>query len=181
MLAPTVIGITPLERPDAGLVVALASAGALGVLDLGRDRVVGLAALRTLAHRLSGSRTFGVRVPEGVVVADAELPAEVGVVVVGDPATAGGFPGRVVLAQVTSLDEARAAIAAGAAGLIAKGAEAGGRVGEETAFVLVQQLLAAVAVPVWAQGGIGVHTAAACLARRPPRLVVHTQQAQVPE
>jgi len=32
-----VIGISPLERPDPGLTAALCEAGALGVLDLGRD------------------------------------------------------------------------------------------------------------------------------------------------
>src|SRR5258708_3814335 len=48
---------------------------------------------------------------------------------------------RPVLVQVVSVAEARAAKAAGAAGLIAKGSESGGRVGEETALVLLQRLL----------------------------------------
>ena len=44
-----------------------------------------------------------MRVPEGVAITLADLPAEVGVVVVADPAIADQFPGRTVLAQVTSL------------------------------------------------------------------------------
>jgi NAD(P)H-dependent flavin oxidoreductase YrpB (nitropropane dioxygenase family) len=69
---------------------------------------------------------------------------------------------RRVLVVVSSLAAARAADAAGADGLIAKGHEAGGWVGEETAFVLVQRLRQHVGLPVWVQGGIGRHTVAAC-------------------
>ena len=68
-----------------------------------------------------------------------------------------------MLVTVTSIDEALAAEAAGADGLIAKGNESGGRVGESSAFVLLQKLVERVATPIWVQGGIGPHTAAACL------------------
>ena len=47
-------------------------------------------------------------------------------------------------------------------GVIAKGNESGGRCGEETTFILLQRILARTSLPVWAQGGIGLHTAAAC-------------------
>ncbi len=53
-----------------------------------------------------------------------------------------------MLAQVTSLEDARLAIAAGAYGLIAKGSEAGGRIGDETTFVLLQRLVKELDVPV---------------------------------
>ncbi|MFH1417780.1 MAG: SDR family NAD(P)-dependent oxidoreductase [Planctomycetota bacterium] len=46
--------------------------------------------------------------------------------------------------------------------VVAKGHEAGGRVGDETSFVLVQRLLDALDLPVFAWGGIGRSTAAAC-------------------
>lgn len=50
----------------------------------------------------------------------------------------------------------------GAAGLIVRGAESGGRAGELSTFVLLQQVLAdpSVTLPVWVCGGIGPHTAA---------------------
>lgn len=67
-------------------------------------------------------------------------------------------------AVVTSLDEARVAIAAGCDLVVAKGHEAGGLVGEETSFVLVQALLTNVDVPVYVWGGISWNTAAACAA-----------------
>ena len=36
---PSILVLSPLERPDPGVVAAAAGAGALGVLDLGHDAV----------------------------------------------------------------------------------------------------------------------------------------------
>jgi acyl transferase domain-containing protein/NAD(P)H-dependent flavin oxidoreductase YrpB (nitropropane dioxygenase family)/NAD(P)-dependent dehydrogenase (short-subunit alcohol dehydrogenase family) len=68
------------------------------------------------------------------------------------------------LVEITTLDEATRAGECGADGLIAKGSESGGRVAEETTFVLLQRILPAVNIPVYARGGIGLYTASACLA-----------------
>ena len=171
-----VIGLSPLERPDAGLVTAITEAGALGVLDLGRDA---LAAHRALLHLSRGGRSFGVRIPEGCTI--QELPAEVTVVIVTAADQVAHWAPRDVIVQVTSLDQARAAVAAGACGVIAKGCEAGGRIGDETTFVLLQRLVVELSVPVWAQGGIGEHTAAACIAGGAAGIVLDTQLALVRE
>ena len=170
------IGLTPLEHPDVGLVVALCNAGILGVLDLGRDRTRAEHAIAAASSRV---REFGVRVPDGCDI--AELPTQVSTVIVTTARDVARFSSRRVLAQVTSLDEARAAIAAGADGVIAKGCEAGGRIGDETTFVLLQRLVAELAVPVWAQGGIGEFTAAACIAGGAAGVVLDTQLALVRE
>src|SRR5262249_13965208 len=58
--------------------------------------------------------------------------------------------------------EGRRAADLGADLVVAKGHEAGGRVGEETTFVLVQRLRTRLALPVYAWGGVGFATAAAC-------------------
>src|SRR5215813_6599024 len=116
-----VICTSPLERPDPGLVAAAYRAGALGVLDLGHDRPTAERALRAIAGTV---RELCVRVHD----ADIELPPHVRTVIVSEPALAASFAGRRVLAEVTSLDEARAAISAGANGVIGKGHEAGGRI-----------------------------------------------------
>jgi acyl transferase domain-containing protein/NAD(P)H-dependent flavin oxidoreductase YrpB (nitropropane dioxygenase family)/NAD(P)-dependent dehydrogenase (short-subunit alcohol dehydrogenase family) len=50
----------------------------------------------------------------------------------------------------------------GVDGFIAKGNEAGGLVGEETSFVLIQRLSRLTSMPVMVHGGIGLHSAAAC-------------------
>jgi NAD(P)H-dependent flavin oxidoreductase YrpB (nitropropane dioxygenase family) len=62
--------------------------------------------------------------------------------------------GRKAYAVATTLEEARSAGAAGADAVIAEGHEAGGWIGDERSFVLLQRLLDA-SRPVWA--GIGLH------------------------
>ena len=174
-----IIGISPLENPDARLVVAVLRAGALGVLDLGRDPDLSAAALRSVAKHAPA--TFGVRVPEGVEVDPATLPEGAGVVVLTAGRSLEAWAPRTVLVQVTDLEQARAAEAAGANGLIIKGAEAAGRVGEESSFVLLQRIVDAVKLPVWVQGGVGLHTSAACFAGGAAGVVLDTQLALVRE
>lgn len=171
---PSILVLSPLERPDPGVVAAAAGAGALGVLDLGHDAARAHGALAALAHRVP---RFAVRFPDSAPIGAAELPAAADTVIVTAASAVAAFAGRAVLVQVTSLDEAHAAVAAGAVGVIAKGHEAGGRVGDATTFVLVQQLVAALGVPVWAQGGIGVYTAAACIAGGAAGVVLDSQLA----
>ncbi|HEY63310.1 MAG TPA: SDR family NAD(P)-dependent oxidoreductase [Caldilineae bacterium] len=67
-----------------------------------------------------------------------------------------------VLLEVTDLEHARLGEELGVEGIVAKGYEAGGLVGRETAFVLLQHLLNHISLPIYVQGGIGLHTAAAC-------------------
>src|SRR5205814_2345672 len=69
---------------------------------------------------------------------------------------------RMILIECTGVEGARIASDLRADGLIAKGHEAPGLVGEETTFVLLQRLLNVSRLPVWAHGGIGSHTVAAC-------------------
>jgi acyl transferase domain-containing protein/NAD(P)H-dependent flavin oxidoreductase YrpB (nitropropane dioxygenase family)/NAD(P)-dependent dehydrogenase (short-subunit alcohol dehydrogenase family) len=174
---PSIIGLTPFERPDATLAVALGRAGALGVLDLGRDVGAAHEALRVLAHR--SPRGFGVRIPAGL---DPEsLPDAARVVVLTAGASTVRWRGRRILVQVTSIAEARAAVADGAHGVIAKGSEAGGRVGDEPSFILLQRILEEVRLPVWVQGGIGLHTAAACIAAGAYGVVLDSQFALLEE
>ena len=172
-----VIGISPFQTLDPGLVVAVARAGALGVLDLGSDPDAWPPALAQVASKIPGE--FGVRVPRGLAVDPSSLPAAVKVIIV--PAGAPRRYQRPVLVEVTSLAEARAAEAAGAVGLIAKGSESGGEVGEETAFVLLQRLVDSTELPIWVQGGIGLYTAAACIAGGAKGVVLDAQLALVKE
>ena len=88
-----------------------------------------------------------------------------------------------VLVEVTSQQEARTAAAGGAHGLIARGMESGGRVSDLSTFVLLQQLLedGTVSLPVWAAGGIGLRTAAACVLGGAAGVVLDSQLALMPE
>jgi acyl transferase domain-containing protein/NAD(P)H-dependent flavin oxidoreductase YrpB (nitropropane dioxygenase family)/NAD(P)-dependent dehydrogenase (short-subunit alcohol dehydrogenase family)/acyl carrier protein len=83
--------------------------------------------------------------------------------------------GITVLLEVTNVEQAKTGEAAGVDGLIAKGNEAAGWVGEETTFILLQRLLAQTSLPVWAQGGIGLHTAGACFVAGAEGIVLDSQ------
>lgn len=172
-----IVAVTPLERPDGSLVRALASSSALAVLDLGRDRRAGLRALRSLR----GVR-FGVRVPEGTGWTAADLPDGVTDVILSAGVPVGSWGDRAVTVEVRTVEEAREAAAAGAVRVIGCGAEGGGRVGPDNAFVLCQRLAAAqLSIPFLVRGGIGPYTAAACRAGGAAGVVLDVQLALVSE
>ncbi|MFO1314000.1 MAG: SDR family NAD(P)-dependent oxidoreductase [Burkholderiales bacterium] len=176
-LFPTIVTITPFDNPDAAVVVAACRAGALGVLDVGRDAARARSAIAQLEGL--GAQSAGLRVADDRVLDGVALPGCVGTIVVeaGAPLARWHGLGLRVLVQVTSVAEAKAAAADGVHGLIAKGAESGGRVGEETSLVLLQALVGAVSLPVWIQGGVGVNTAAACVAGGAAGVVLDAQLA----
>ncbi|MEU1672253.1 SDR family oxidoreductase [Streptomyces roseifaciens] len=186
------IGISPFGVPDARLVAAFTRAGGLGVLDLGTG---GRRAGEELeqVRRWTAGRRYGVRVGAGCRFAPADLaPGPTGggaaphTVVLGVEAdwpvreTTGAYR---VLVEVTTVEEALAAVRAGAHGLIARGGESGGRVGPVGTFVLLQQVLGEpeVTVPVWACGGIGPRTAAAAVAGGAAGAVLDSQLALLAE
>ena len=166
--------LTPPGAPDATLAIAASRAGAVGVLNLefADDPGAALAALTrltTFGHGRMGVLLNGA--DEGLLSTVLDTPhAGVQVVILtGTPrARLAELVGRIHAGErrayvtITNQAEARAAQLAGADALIAKGHEAGGWVGEETTFVLLQSLMARAELPIYAHGGIGLHTAAAC-------------------
>ncbi|MFF5092536.1 SDR family NAD(P)-dependent oxidoreductase [Streptomyces niveus] len=178
-LPHSVIVINPLHRPSPRLTATAAATGAVGVLELPTGDPREVADLLDRTCRWS-SVPFGVRIREGCSVTAGELPELVDTVLLADPARSPAeFAGRRVLAEVTSLAEALSAAEAGAAGLIVRGSESGGRAGELSTFVLLQQVLAepALDLPAWACGGIGPHSAAATVAGGAAGVVLDTQLA----
>ena len=179
----SLLAVTPFEHPDVSLAAAVARAGAIGVLDLGRAPAEGRRALRRLLATAHPSQ-LGVRIPEGSAWQPMDVPADLALILTGSPDGVAAFArqGHRVLCQVVSLVEAHAALDAGATGLVAKGEECGGRVGATGTFVLLQSLLSdarivADHVPVWAQGGLGAETAAAALAGGAVGVVLDVQLA----
>ncbi|MEV6615082.1 SDR family oxidoreductase [Streptomyces sp. NPDC051051] len=180
-----IIGITPFGEPDAGLALAIAGAGGLGVLDLGDGGRRSREALARLRRSAPGG--FGVRVGPRCRLSPADLGADGPHTVV--LATDSAWPlGELVarhrvLVEVTDLPGAREAARAGAHGLIARGGECGGRTGTLSTFVLLQQLLSAPEqdLPVWACGGIGPRTAAAAVAGGAAGVVLDGQLALLAE
>jgi len=193
-----VLVVSPGGTFQASLPIAAARAGAVGLLDLSCcvDTAAAVAETRRLTHLAAGVR-FGV-------VLDARLTSLEEAVLTelepGDakqcdtillvPRSADELHADVARCRliarriglvVTSLAESDLAASAGADFIIAKGHEAGGRVGEETTFVLLQRLLAWGRLPVVAWGGVGLRTGAACLVAGASGVVLDWQLALVKE
>ncbi len=184
-----VCAITPAGLLDPSIAIAASRAGGVGVLDLehamgGESAAGALATLARLGRGHLGIR-LGGDAPAIARAAIERLPREVGTVILtfgalvtlGDELAALGARGARILVEVHDGDQAEAAGLAGASGLIARGLESGGFIGEETTFILLQRLLERGALPVWAHGGIGLHSAAACRAAGAAGVVLDAQLA----
>jgi NAD(P)H-dependent flavin oxidoreductase YrpB (nitropropane dioxygenase family) len=192
MRCSDVLALTPCGFPDPSPAIAACRAGARGFLDIEfADEPAARSALRQLARFTS--TPFGVRVGPEIL---AFLPALfqehherlAWILLAGGnhPDLAGWVERlrrheRQVWWEAVSLEEARRGHEWGADGLVLKGQEAGGRVGAETSFILLQRWQAHLrqgggpALPVWVQGGVGLRTAAACLAGGATGVVLDAQ------
>ena len=166
-----ILAMAPRGRDGLPLVVACWCAGGMGIFD-GLRRGLS-AATRELDRYAVGSYAVGCerirsgarplralsRLPDLIICA-APWRGDVLVKACDDVHAAGGA----VVCEVVSVEQADAALSAGADGLVAVGNEAGGWVGGDTTFVLLQAAAGPDGPPVWARGGIGPRTAAGCLA-----------------
>lgn len=201
------IAYSPAGFADPSIAIAANRAGALGVLNLEhtRDPAQAQTALAKMARY--AKHPFGIKLGStaaellsGILAtldadtsplnkdeqAAASLPlAHAGTIILspwaGDELLHRLRPlqqaGMTLLLEVTDVDQAHAGVRLGVDGLIAKGNEADGWVGEETTFILLQRLLAQVDLPVWAYGGIGIHSAAACRTAGAAGVVLDSQLA----
>jgi acyl transferase domain-containing protein/NAD(P)H-dependent flavin oxidoreductase YrpB (nitropropane dioxygenase family)/NAD(P)-dependent dehydrogenase (short-subunit alcohol dehydrogenase family) len=175
----TIIAITPAHVCDPQIAIAASQADELGILDFGYGNskaVLGTA----LSHlsRLAGKKdNWGIRwdtlgqnsrsLSKLAEIINRPVPVLIlGGINLQDENVAlelekSRHLAHKVLVEVGCFAAAQSAQAAGYDGVIVKGYEAGGRVGEESSFVLSQCLHQKLTVPYWIQGGIGLHTAAA--------------------
>ncbi len=184
MISPAIVGVSPFETPDVGLVETLGKAGALAILDLGRESESGRKALAALQRNRGPS--FGVRISQLESFTPLDLSERVATLVLDaanllvqkNPKTtfdAWKSESRKIWVQVCSFKEAEALLAVVQPdGLIAKGAESGGRVGSTSSFILMQELRQ-LDLPFWVQGGIGLHAAAAAFAAGASAVVLDSQ------
>lgn len=174
-----IIGVTPLEQPDAGLVLALLKAKALPVLHLGRDLSKAQAALNTITAKTD--QPFGVCFADEQL-ASISLPAQVTLAIIpyGFKIT---LPKHVeTYYQVHTVGEAHKAKAANAQGIIIKGNEGAGTVSDESSYILFQRVVREVSgLEIWVQGGVGIHTAAALAATGATGVVLDSQLVLFPE
>jgi len=182
-----IIALTPPGLTDPAIAIAAGRADAIGVFDLAlveNDKAAGdgLEKLKRHARAPFGVR-FDLRNHALLSAIDPLLPEQAGYVILAGADAEGladwvkTFRGKgiVVLWECRSADHGRYGTEAGVDGLIAKGNEAGGWVGQDTTFILLQRLLKDTSIPVWAQGGIGLNTAAGCYAAGAAGVVVDAQ------
>lgn len=186
------VALAPAGLADPAPAVAACRAGGVGMLDLefvgAPDRARhAVEALARHAHTGTPGLRLAGAAPE---VADAvleTLPEAIRIVVLSgaEPERTTALLDRLcafdrpidVWLEVTAVPQAEGADSLGVAGLVARGNETGGWGGAETTFVLLQRLLAHTRLPVWAHGGIGLHTAAACIAGGASGVVLDAQLA----
>lgn len=193
MAETKLIVLTPPGRPDPSLAIAACRAGGLGVLDLEytRDARQARESIQRLA--LSTQSGFGVKCDADAEDLFAEvfsdLPENLRLVLLtcADVERSSREieslhrKGLEVLLECRALEQAMQGEQLGVAGVIAKGSEGGGRIGRETTFVLLERLLSSLSIPVWAQGGIGLFTGAACCAAGAAGIVLDAQVALASE
>ena len=169
------VALTPAAGVDPSIAIA-ASAYGTGVLDLEYATGVGAAAtaIRRLAWQARGP--WGIKLSSSddrfTAALLSQLPEGVSLVILTQhsdrvlrPLMArlrDAAPTARILIEATCAAEAEAAVRAAPDGVIAKGCESAGYVRDTTAFVLVQQLLSTTLLPLYVQGGVGLHTVAAC-------------------
>jgi acyl transferase domain-containing protein/NAD(P)H-dependent flavin oxidoreductase YrpB (nitropropane dioxygenase family)/NAD(P)-dependent dehydrogenase (short-subunit alcohol dehydrogenase family) len=191
MPAFDVIALTPQASLDPALAIAGCRAGARGFLDLEyvADLDRALSSLQRL--ELHTSSSFGVKFGR----TGGQLLPHLGskrlawvLLAGGDHPELAAWVAQLRKQQITilfeavSLAEAELGLGLGVDGIVLKGQEAGGRVGKNSAFLLLQQwhqrqsvLETGPSFPVYVQGGIGLNTAVACAAAGAAGVVLDAQ------
>lgn len=175
----TIIGLTPFERPDVNLMPKMHQAGIFPVVSLGHELSTAREALSLLDQ--SDIPSYGIHMSDEIFLA-LQFPEKVTFAILPSGMSIKQSSNLNIIYQVTSLEEARQAEQSGAKGIIVKGNEAGGQIGYESTFVLFQRIISEIkSIPVWVQGGIGLHTAAAVKALGAAGVVLDSQLALFPE
>ena len=163
--------VPPEGEKNLPLILEAASLGETGILDLVFHPAPDKALKVFLEEATSSFKgSLGVRIDEEIFLSLKNYLSVSGSfnTVVLVPGEKGRILSRVeqlkkkgfrVILEVVSLEEARKGEEAGVDGILAKGNEAGGRVGEWSSLVLLQKLVSSLSTPLFIQGGVGIHTA----------------------
>ncbi len=194
------LSISPIEVEHPGLAVATARAGGIAILDreFCRDASLDVASrnLQTLLSLINPNAPVGLRLKADQITSSQVLLKQIcarehWLIVCGwelsslseIQATLTPNQSRKLLIEVTNVDQV--SVLADAKmdlyGLVARGHESGGWVGEDSALILTQKLLEAQVSRVYVQGGIGIHSAAACRAVGVAGVVLDDQLWLMPE
>lgn len=182
MKSTKLIGITPFEIPDLVLLNALSKTGIFPVLHMGNDSDQ----KERLFKEISNYPPKSIGICFGQTdISDQLLPEAVGLVIIpfGNTINVNSTVTEVIY-QVHTYDEALAAKESGAKTVIIKGNEAGGKIGNDSTFILFQRVIQNATLremDIWVQGGVGIHSAAALIALGAEGVVLDNQFALFPE
>lgn len=191
--------ITPVELHHAGLAIAAVRSGGIGILDWEwcRDSEAQTVACQNwqtlVAIAADHPGSLGLRLR-----AEQSLPTAVLDSLQGVPywlilsqwqqstpkADLADYPAteeRRLLLEVTAADQLDHLDRWDADGVVARGHESGGWSSSDSAFLLTQKLMTRTPMPVYVQGGVGVHAAAACRAAGAAGVVLDDQLWLMPE
>jgi acyl transferase domain-containing protein/NAD(P)H-dependent flavin oxidoreductase YrpB (nitropropane dioxygenase family) len=196
----TCFSISPLSMPHPGIAVATVRAGGVGILDReycnDSDLEKASPTLNQLISIAGSQKSVGLRLrveqlpssqfllellnqqPHWLILCRWNPDTLPSVIDTLPPALS-----RRLLLEVTNVKQVSnlADVSEEIDGLIAKGSESGGWGGNDSAFILLQKLLQLQCNPIYIQGGIGVHTAAACRAAGASGVVLDDQLWLMPE
>jgi len=181
------IALTPPGLPDPSIAIAASRAGGVGILDLVYTNDINVA-IRNIKKMVSYTKnTCGIKLngldDSFITHLTPELPEAIGFVIITlcKPEKLknyiNGFHlhNRRVILEITTLEQAELGEKCGVDGILAKGNESAGIVGEKTSYILLQQVCSQISLPVWIQGGVGLHTAAACYTAGAAGIVLDSQ------
>ncbi len=175
----TILGLTPFELPDLDLLLKIDQAEAFPVLSL-PDNLVSAQALLDTLNQVNIS-SYGIYFPNDKF-GSLQFPKNIEFAIIPYSQEINQSFQVPIIYQVTTLEDAKMAEKLGALGIIVKGNEAAGLVGYESTFILFQKVIKEIQnIPVFAQGGIGIHTAAALKALGAEGVVLDSQLALFPE
>ncbi|PLZ35404.1 6-deoxyerythronolide-B synthase, partial [Fischerella thermalis WC542] len=192
--------VSPINLAHPGIAVATTRAGGIGILDreFCHDPKQASNNLDKLLALTNPGQSVGIRLSATQVASSHALLKRLShqphwLILCGWNAktlveTVASLPtgrSRKLLLEITHIEQAQALDNQiqniNIDGLIARGHESGGWVGEDSAFILLQKLLSIQSRPVYVQGGIGIHTAAACRAAGAAGVVLDDQLWLMPE
>ena len=179
-----IMALAPAEWAHPGIAIATARAGGIGLLDLESCADADLARANFARLLRATEARIGLRITQETLALGAALIDEAGerrltLILAGSSAAMAAFASELpvqhsVLAELTAVS-ALNELQWQPSGLIAKGHEAPGWVGEDTSYILLQKLMAQTRLPVYVRGGVGLHTAAACRAAGAAGIVLDDQ------
>ena len=184
-----IIALTLPGQPDPAVAIAATRAGGWGVLDLeyAKDRDLAVDSMQQLCRYAKGA--CGIKLDSSdskfchAVITEAPGGLQIVILTFSDEQRLRRQVAALhrrklkVFLETTSWVQAKVGQSIGVDGIIAKGHEAGGRVGDETTFILLQNLIKHSPLPVFAYGGVGLHTVGACYAAGAAGVVLDWQLA----